>query len=237
MWQMILLISSLQPWLARRYRETGQGGYTGGNMFVYFSPEQVRNHDFRGPDFFAVVGTDPHAERRSWVVWDEGKAPDVVIELMSESTSTFDKTAKKDIYQDRVRVPEYYWFDPYDPDDFAGFALCTGLYKPLERDDRGRLTSTRLGGLQLGTWDGTFHHIETTWLRWYTPEGDLLLTADEAALGRAATEAGRAAQAEQRADVAEQRVDVAEQRADDAEQRAARLASKLRALGIEPDSI
>lgn len=221
MWQMILLISSLQSWLARRYQETGEGGYTGGNMFVYFSPEQVRNHDFRGPDFFAVVGTDPHAERRSWVVWDEGKGPDVVIELMSESTSKFDKTVKKDIYQDRVRVPEYFWFDPFDADDFAGFSLCTGIYKPKERDDQGRLTSTRLG-LQLGPWQGTYQNVETTWLRWYTPEGELLLTEAEAAHERAVTEAGRVAQAEQRAG--------------DAEQRAARLASKLRALGLDPDA-
>jgi Uma2 family endonuclease len=49
--QMDLLIDTLLPWLAER-----SDGYVGGNMFVYFSMEQVRNKDFRGPDFFAVLG-------------------------------------------------------------------------------------------------------------------------------------------------------------------------------------
>ncbi len=51
-------------------------------MFVYFSAAQLKSEDFRGPDFFAVLGV-PKAERKSWVVWQEGKAPDVVIELLS----------------------------------------------------------------------------------------------------------------------------------------------------------
>ena len=41
--QMDLLIYPLKPWL-NRYPE---GGYVGGNMFVYFSLEQVRQQDFR----------------------------------------------------------------------------------------------------------------------------------------------------------------------------------------------
>ena len=66
-------------------------------MFVYYSLAQVRNRDFKGPDFFAVLGV-PKGERKSWVVWEEGKAPDVVIELLSESTAQQDKTNKKQIY-------------------------------------------------------------------------------------------------------------------------------------------
>ena len=29
--------------------------YVGGNMFVYFSADQARSRDFRGPDFFVVL--------------------------------------------------------------------------------------------------------------------------------------------------------------------------------------
>lgn len=32
--------------------------FVGGNMFIYYSSSQVRNRDFRGPDFFVVLGTD-----------------------------------------------------------------------------------------------------------------------------------------------------------------------------------
>lgn len=67
-----------------------QDVFVGGNMFVYFSLEQVRTQDFRGPDFFAVLDV-PKRERKSWVVWQEGKGPDLVIELLSESTAEQDK--------------------------------------------------------------------------------------------------------------------------------------------------
>jgi Uma2 family endonuclease len=86
--QMELLINTLKPWLDQR-----DDGYVGGNMFVYFSVDQVRNQDFKGPDFFAVLDV-PKGERKSWVVWEEGKSPDVIVELLSESTAEFDKTEK-----------------------------------------------------------------------------------------------------------------------------------------------
>ncbi len=40
--------------------------YAGGDMFVYFSLDQVKGRDFRGPDFFVVLGV-PRRERKSWV--------------------------------------------------------------------------------------------------------------------------------------------------------------------------
>lgn len=49
--QMDLLIYPLKPWINRQ----PEGGYVGGNMFVYFSMEQVRNQDFRGPDVFIAL--------------------------------------------------------------------------------------------------------------------------------------------------------------------------------------
>lgn len=85
---MELLINGLTPWLAQR-----SNGYVRGNMFVYFSIAQVRNQDFREPDFFAVLGI-PKKKRKSWVVWEEEKAPDVVIELLSKSTAQLDKNEK-----------------------------------------------------------------------------------------------------------------------------------------------
>ncbi|GAB4300305.1 MAG: hypothetical protein Fur0025_39880 [Oscillatoriaceae cyanobacterium] len=47
---MNVLIRSLQQAWSERY-----DFFTGGNMFVYYSSEQVMNKEFRGPDFFAVL--------------------------------------------------------------------------------------------------------------------------------------------------------------------------------------
>jgi len=185
--QMELLINTIEPWLMQRYELTGRGGYVGGDMFVYFSTDQVRSNDFRGPDVFIALDVAP-GERKSWVVWDEGKGPDIVIELLSESTSSLDKNGKKLIYQNKLRVPEYYWFDPKNPDDFAGFALLGGSYQAIVPDGKGRLASPCLDGLCLTRWAGSYHGINATWLRWSTADGVLLHTEAE----RAAHEAQRA---------------------------------------------
>ncbi|WP_342745921.1 Uma2 family endonuclease [Brunnivagina elsteri] len=48
--QMELLIDTLSLWFNQR-----EDGFVGGNMFVYYSAEQLRNKDFKEPDFFAVL--------------------------------------------------------------------------------------------------------------------------------------------------------------------------------------
>nr|WP_223210062.1 Uma2 family endonuclease [Microcystis aeruginosa] len=162
-------MDALLPWLAAR-----EDGYVGGNMFVYFSAAQLKSEEFRSSDFFAVLGV-PKAERKSWVVWEEGKAPDVVIELLSESTAQQDKTEKKAIYQDRLRVPEYFWYDPFNPEDGAGFILRDGNYEPLSLEEGERFFSQRLG-LALVRWQGEYKGVEAVWLRWATFASDLLPT-------------------------------------------------------------
>jgi len=207
--QMELLIDALLPWLEAR-----DNGYIGGDMFIYFSLAQVRNQDFRGPDFFAVLGV-PKGERLSWVCWEEGRSPDVVIELLSDSTVAADKGIKKQIYQDQLRVPEYFWYDPFNPDDWAGFYLRRGQYQPIDPAIEGHFVSQRLG-LRLVKWSGRYKDINTTWLRWASLEGVVLPT--EAELER-------------------QRADQEQQRADQEQQRADRLAEKLRELGLDPSKL
>jgi len=210
--QMDLLLDALYPWLENR-----DHGYVGGNMFIYYSAAQVKNQDFKGPDFFAVLNV-PKTERKSWVVWEEGKAPDVIIELLSESTATQDKTVKKEIYQNQMRVPEYFWYDPFNPEDWAGFTLVNGSYQPLQPDAQNRYQSQQLG-LALVQWQGVYKGVETVWLRWATQEGELLPTPQELA------------------ELAEQRANQAQQRATQAQQRAEQLATQLRELGIDPDQV
>lgn len=157
--------------------------------------------DFRGPDFFAVLGV-PKGERLSWVVWGEGKAPDVVIELLSESTAERDKTEKKQVYQDQLRVPEYFWYDPFKPTDWAGFILQGGVYQPLTPNAHGQFVSQAMG-LSLVRWQAIYKDIDATWLRWATLNGELLPTPQEIA----EQERQRAEQERQEKELAQQQVE------------------------------
>ena len=177
--QMELLLDGLRLWLEGR-----EDGFVGGNMFVYYSLAQVRNRDFKGPDVFVALGV-PKGERRSWVCWEEDKTPDVVIELLSESTIAADKGEKKRIYQDRMHVPEYFWYDPFNPADWEGFQLVRGTYQPIAADGQGRRMSELLG-LLLVPVAGTYKGVEATWLRWATVAGELLPTDAERAEQQAA---------------------------------------------------
>ncbi|MEC4986915.1 MAG: Uma2 family endonuclease [Oscillatoria sp. PMC 1068.18] len=216
--QMDLLIDTTEIWLAQKSE-----GYTSGNMFVYFSLEQIRNRDFSGPDFFVVLGV-PNRERLSWVVWEEGKAPDVVIELLSESTARFDKNEKKLIYQNQLRVPEYYWFDPFNPNDWAGFHLKGGTYQALRVNDEDQLVSRSLN-LALVRWYGNYRGVETTWLRWATLEGELIPTLAE-------RERQLANQAQQRAERERQLANQAQQRAEQVESQLEGIVRRMLSQGM-----
>ncbi|MCK6544969.1 Uma2 family endonuclease [Myxococcota bacterium] len=201
--QMELLIGSLQlAWRDRR------DYFVGGNMFFYFSLAQVKSNDFRGPDVFVVLGTDQRS-RLSWVTWEEdGKRPDLIIELTSASTWRIDHGKKKEVYAS-LGIPEYFIFDPADG-TLEAFRLDVdeGAYVDVLPGANGRHRSTRLG-LELGVVTGTFRSTEPEpWLRWFDAEGHMLLHGDERSdeeAERATREAERAAREAERADAAEAR--------------------------------
>nr|WP_245395483.1 Uma2 family endonuclease [Anthocerotibacter panamensis] len=92
------------------------------HLTIYYNTRERRSEDFRGPDFFVVLGTE-YKERKSWVVWAEGgKYPNLILEILSESTAQVDRGLKKQLYQDVFRTPEYFWFDPFTL-EFQGFRL------------------------------------------------------------------------------------------------------------------
>jgi Uma2 family endonuclease len=203
---------------AKRHFADRPDVYVGANMFVYFSPHQVMTEDFRGPDVFVVTGTTKR-ERKSWVTWQEGKGPDVVIEILSDSTQRTDRTLKKEIYATRLRVPEYFWYEPFTGER-AGFILHGSEYLPLEPDANDGLPS-RQTGLILVRWHGIVEDIEATWLRWATADGVLIPTADEAEQSQ-----------RQRANAERTRAERAEQAVAELE---ARLAQLEQRRGTEPD--
>lgn len=207
---------SLLAGAAKRYFAERDDVYVGANMFVYFSPDQQTTHEFRGPDLFVVTGT-VRRERRSWVTWQEGKGPDVVVEILSPSTRRTDMTVKRAIYAVHLRVPEYFWYDPFTGER-AGFILYGSDYLPVEPDAHDGLPSRQLG-LTLVRWYGMVEGIEATWLRWAGVEGVLIPTPEEAERERAEAERQRAEEAERLAVEQQRRIAELEARLGRYEQR------------------
>jgi Uma2 family endonuclease len=178
--QMNLLIASLQDAWSDR-----DDFYVAGNMFIYFSELQAKRNDFRGPDVFVVMDTVKR-ERKSWVVWEEdGRAPDVVIELTSPSTEHVDRGDKMRIYAKVLHVAEYYLFDPFTG-RLEGYELdaSTRTYRERTPDEMGRFES-HVTGLALGVVPGRYADVDADWLRWMTREGDVVPTGQERESARA----------------------------------------------------
>jgi Uma2 family endonuclease len=202
--QMNMLIESLKAHWSERSEY-----YMGGNMFVHYDPTNTRRS--RGPNFFLVLDVDDR-ERKSWVVWQEGmRFPDVIIELLSDSTRTIDKGEKKQLYAHLFRTAEYYLYDPYSY-EFLGYRLQGMEYQDITPDIESRMYSA-VTGLSLGVRDG--------WLRWFTTDGMVVPTPQELAEQahqRAEQERQRAEQEYQRAEQAYQQAEQERQRAERAEQ-------------------
>jgi Uma2 family endonuclease len=187
--QMTVLIESLE--FAWRERDDF---YAGGNMFLYFSEAQSRRNDFRGPDVFVVLNTI-RRERRAWVVWEEdGRAPDVIIELLSDKTERIDRGDKMRIYG-HLKVGEYFLFDPFSG-VLEGYELDVlhKCYVPKTPDSEGRLRCEQLG-LFLAKIRGILYAVETEWLRWIGDDGQPLpmpIEEANAEAERAKAEAERA---------------------------------------------
>lgn len=186
--QIDLLIRILRWWWRDR-----NDVYVSGNLTVYYNQQQLKSRDFRGPDFFVVLGTE-RKDRRSWVVWDEnGQYPNVILEILSNSTKNVDKGLKKELYQSIFRTPDYFWFDP-DTFEFAGFHLLDGRYEPIQPTEQGWLWSQQLE-LYLG--------VHGNRLRFFTPDSELIPSPEELA----EQESQRAEQERQRAERAEQELE------------------------------
>ncbi|HEY9796886.1 MAG TPA: Uma2 family endonuclease [Leptolyngbyaceae cyanobacterium] len=163
--QIMLLIQCLE-WVWR----SRQDFYACGNLSIYYSPRQRKSEKFRGPDFFVVLGTE-RKPRTSWVVWEEeGKYPNVIVEILSQATAETDRGLKKQIYQDTFRTPDYFWFDP-QTFEFKGFQLVGGQYQELQSNPQGWLWSQQLE-LYLGIYESK--------LPLFTAEGQLIPTPEEA---------------------------------------------------------
>ncbi|MFP4694183.1 MAG: Uma2 family endonuclease [Halothece sp.] len=189
---------------------------------------------YKRPDWFAVLGVSRLYEeqdlRLSYVTWQEGVNPFVVVELLSPGTEKEDlgqtpltsplgggneggqPPNKWTVYEQILRIPYYFVFNRYT-DEFRAFQLRGGHYESLSIQEQGVwLEQAELG---LGLWEGEYQGINRLWLRWYDQNNNWIPTP-----------------AEQESQRAEQ----ANQRAEQESQRAEHLAEQLRALGIDPEA-
>lgn len=160
------------------------------------------------PDVFLSLGVSKPADRtekrnRSYFVWEVGKPPEVVIEIVSNLEGEED--GRKLAAYARIGVRYYVIFDPT-------YALSDELLRVHEL--RGRryveLAEHWMPEVELGVtiWTGRHQGVEGEWLRWCDQDGVVIPTASE----RAEQERLRAEQERRRAE---------------------RLAERLRALGID----
>jgi Uma2 family endonuclease len=199
--------------------------FAGGNMFVYYSLEQVRTRDYKGPDFFVVTGVNGSYARDSWIAWKEnGRYPDVIVELLSPSTMKQDLGPKKDLYEQVFKTAEYFCVNPEDW-SVQGWRLEHMHYVALQPDPRGWLWSN-VFQVWLGMQEGHFQGTTATWLRFFTRAGALVATSEETASAAQA----RAEAAQARAEAAQAQVEAERARAEVAEAENARLRAELERL-------
>lgn len=138
--------------------------YVCANMLMYYrkgDPSCVVS-----PDIFVVKGISKQM-RRTYKIWEEGKAPDVIIELTSETTKSKDFREKKKLYQEEFKTREYYIYDPYEL-ELKGYRLVKGKYTEMPLKE-GRIYSKELG-LELAIHEGRLRLFH---------EGNLLLNPVE----------------------------------------------------------
>lgn len=165
---------------------------------------------------------------RSYFVWEYGKFPEVVVEVVSNREGGED-TTKLAGYA-RLRILYYVIFDPegwLNGPELRVLQLRGRTYEPLAEPYW--LPEVGLG---LRLWHGPFEGHSDTWLRWCDAEGQVIPTGAE----RADLAEQLAAQAQEQAEAERQRAAAALQQAEAERQRAERLAAQLRALGVEPET-
>jgi Uma2 family endonuclease len=172
---------------------------------------------YKRPDWFAALEVPrlyKESElRMSYVIWQEGVVPFIVVELLSENTEKEElgltlreisqPPTKWQVYERILRIPYYIVF-ARDPNKLRAFQLTGGRYQELTLpNQRLWLPEIKLG---LGLWTGDYLGLERQWLRWYDSQENFLPTP-----------------VEKERQIAEQE-----------KQRAEQLAAQLIALGIEP---
>jgi Uma2 family endonuclease len=196
----------LQPQLLSRtlrLTDYARGEYfTASDLNLYYDVKHPLWH--KRPDWFLVVDVprlyEGHDLRSSYVIWQEGQSPQVVVEFLSPGTESEDlgrfhpekspnrakritrpkPPGKLEVYEEYLRVPYYIVYSRYTQQLYY-FKLVGGHYEEqVLQPQNPRLWLDDLG-IGLGIWEGSFDEVSAHWLRWCDDQGNWLLTDTEQA--------------------------------------------------------
>jgi len=131
-------------------------------------PDMLLSLDVKIPDNVMLK------KNHSYFIWNYGKVPDVVIEVVSNRKGK-ENTRKKIIYQN-IGIPVYVIFDPalfLKKGLLNVFKLIGSEYVAV---DPGWFPEVRLG---LKLWRGVYENMSSRWLRWCDMDGQLVPTGNE----------------------------------------------------------
>ena len=221
---MMYVTYALRRYFPKRGREDV---YVGSNNFLYY--EQGNPRAVVAPDVYVVVGAPAYPPRDTYMLWNEPKAPDFVLEVTSASTRRDDERRKRDLYA-ALGVSEYFMYDPraeYLAPPLQGFRLQEdGEYRRLPAvtvlANRGTAVASEVLGLELRD------DREARLVRLHDrATGEDLPTYEEVDRAREEAEMRRREAEAYREEVAARRA---------AEARVAELEARLRALEGAPES-
>ena len=158
----------------------------------------TRYADVRFPDLLIAFDVDTDARRVSngYIVSEQGKPPDFILEVASARTGRNDETIKRDYYE-AMGVGEYWRFDSsggrWHSTALAGDLLVDGAYQPIPVEEQA---------------DGTFRgystalRLELRWengnLRWWDPVSNRYLETHMEVIAARSDAVERAEAAEER---------------------------------------
>jgi Uma2 family endonuclease len=190
------------------------------DLNLYYDPRHT--NWYKRPDWYMVLGV-PRANqqqelRLSYLIWQEGVTPLLIVELLSPGTEDDDlgqrlreinqTPTKWEVYERILRVPYYVVYDRYE-NNLRAFKISGLRYEAIAiSENRFWIEELKMG---LGLWQGAYQGAEGLWLRWYDHTGWLLTL--------------------------EEKAEAESQRAEAESQRAEKLAAYLRSQGIDPDNL
>ena len=124
---MVYVASALRWWFRKHGRDDV---YVGSNNFLYY--ERGNPRAVVAPDVYVVVGA-PAGLRDTYLLWNEPKGPDFVLEVTSASTRGDDERRNRGVYA-ALGVSEYFLYDPraeYLARPLQGWRLDEGAYRAV----------------------------------------------------------------------------------------------------------
>jgi len=172
-----LLIESLyaswtHPRFGRRFIADGNIGV----FYAFHQPPVV-------PDMFLSLDVVPPADlwkktSRSYFIWEYGKPPEVVVEIVSNTEGGEEEPNGKLGIYGRIKVERYVVYDPGQQTGDEPLRIYTYRGGHLVRTDERWFDDIGLG---VTLWRGEYQGCEAMWLRWCDREGTVIPTGAERA--------------------------------------------------------